>query len=323
MRPRSALLLVLVTTTLTCDGKAGSPDSGAAAAAGEGRHAVEGGRIWYKVSGAGTATPLFLVHGGPGFSSFYLKSLEELGDERPIVRYDQLGGGKSDTISDTTLFTLDRMVRELDRLRAHLGYERVHVLGHSFGATIAVEYYRAHPARVRSLILGGSTLDAAAYERHLRQLVTTLSDSAQRAIRAREADGNFDAPDYQAAASEFNARYLFRQLVQPDADSAFATTNAAMVRYMWGPGEFTVRGTLKSYDATPFLRRIAVPTLFTAGESDLVNPDLVRQHAALTPAARMVVIPGAGHLTTWEAPQETNSIVREFLRAVDTAAVRP
>jgi proline iminopeptidase len=215
------------------------------------------------------------------------------------------------------------MVRELDRLRAHLGYERVHVLGHSNGAAVALEYYRAHPARVKSLILGGPAFDAPAYERHLRQLVRTLSDSAQRAIRARETDGNFDAPDFRAANEEFAGRYVFRRLVQPDADSSFATVNAPMYRYMWGPTEFTVTGTLRSYDATPFLRTVAVPTLFVAGEHDLMDPTLVRRHAAMTPNARIEVIPGAGHFTTWDAPEETNHVVRAFLRAVDAAGTRP
>src|ERR1041384_5651963 len=52
---------------------------------------VDGGRIWYKVSGVGTATPAILLHGGPGFGSYYMKPLEALADERRVVRYDQLG----------------------------------------------------------------------------------------------------------------------------------------------------------------------------------------------------------------------------------------
>src|SRR4051812_43736686 len=80
---------------------------------------VPGGKIWYRKSGSGSGTPVILLHGGPGFSSFYLKPLEQpLGQDRPVVRYDQLGGGKSDRISDTTMFTIDHFVRELDSLRS-------------------------------------------------------------------------------------------------------------------------------------------------------------------------------------------------------------
>src|SRR6184192_3754478 len=116
----------------------------AGAAAGEAYLYVPDGRIWYRKSGTGKGTPVILVHGGPGYSSFYLKPLEALGSDRPVVRYDQLGGGKSDRISDTTLFTIPHFVRELDSLRAALGFGTVHLVGHSWGTILAVEYYRAH-----------------------------------------------------------------------------------------------------------------------------------------------------------------------------------
>jgi len=73
---------------------------------GESMLRVPGGNIWYKVTGSGKGLPLVLIHGGPGMSSFYFKAFEELGNDRQVVRYDQLGGGKSDRISDTTLFTV-------------------------------------------------------------------------------------------------------------------------------------------------------------------------------------------------------------------------
>jgi proline-specific peptidase len=291
--------------------------------AGEAHLAVPGGRIWYKISGAtASGTPVILLHGGPGFNSFYLKPLEALSDERPVVRYDQLGSGKSDRISDTTLFTVAHFVAELDALRAHLGYERMHVLGHSWGTMLATEYYRVHPERVASLTLASAALDARAWERNTRKLVTTLSDSAQRAIRVREAEGKYDAPDYQAAVNEFYGKYVFRRPVAADLDSSMATFNTDIYMYMWGPSEFTPTGTLKTYDATGFLKTIAVPTLFTVGEFDESDVSTIRAHAALVPGARIAVIPGAAHITTWDGPEETIRVVREFLRDADAGTAR-
>jgi len=154
---RAVLRLLAATSASASVGCSGRPL--AVPPVGEGRVAVEGGTIWYRVSGVSEGVPIFLLHGGPGFSSFYMKPLEALGDEWPIVRYDQLGGGKSDRISDTALFTIDHFVGELDSLRAHLGFERVHLLGHSWGTILAVEYYRAHPEHVASLILESAALD--------------------------------------------------------------------------------------------------------------------------------------------------------------------
>lgn len=287
---------------------------------GEALLAVPDGRIWYKLSGSGPGTPVILLHGGPGFSSFYLKPFEALGGDRPVVRYDQLGGGKSSGLSDTTLFTIDHFVRELDSLRAHLGYRTVHLVGHSWGTILAVEYYRAHPERVASLTLGSAALDIPAWERNAKALVRTLPDSEQRAIRRREAEGNFDAPDYQQALEDFYSRYVWRHPVPADLDSTMATVNEAIYRYMQGPSEFTITGTLQHYDATPELSRVRVPTLYTVGEFDEAGPAIVARFARLTPGARVEVLPGSAHLTTWDAPEANVRVVRAFLRAADSSA---
>lgn len=320
-RRRRAMLFLLAAGLAGC-ARTPHARAGAAMVPGEAMLPVEGGRIWYKITGTGPGTPVILLHGGPGYSSFYMKPFEELGDDRPVVRYDQLGGGRSDRITDTTLFTIDHFVRELDSLRAHLGIEKAHLFGHSWGTILAVEYYRAHPDRVASLTLGSAALDIPAWERNARRLVTTLSDSSQRAIRVREAEGRFDAPDYQAALGEFYGLYVWRRPVQADLDSTFATFNEAIYQYMQGPSEFTITGTLKRYDATPELASIRVPTLYTVGEFDEADPPTIRRFADLTPGAEIVVLAGAAHLTPWDAREANVAAVRAFLRRSDSTAAR-
>ena len=288
---------------------------------GEGRLPVPGGDIWYKVSGDGSGTPVVLLHGGPGLSSYYLKPFEELGDERIVVRYDQLGGGKSDTTSDTRLFTIGHFVNELDSLRSHLGVARWHMLGHSWGTILALEYYRAHPDRVASLIFGSPVFDIPAYEHRANELVATLSDSSQRAVRQALASGRYDTPAYQAAINEFYGLYVFRHPVQADLDSSFASFNQAIYVYMQGPSEFTITGTLKRYDATGFLPKIQVLTLLTVGEFDEVGPELVRRHASQIPGARYVVFPGAAHITPWDAREANVRAVRDFLHSADSVSL--
>jgi proline iminopeptidase len=318
MRLSNAAVLLVV--ALACRGEGARQSAPATPPVGEARLAVPGGTIWYKVSGSGAGIPLVLLHGGPGFSSYYLKPFEDLGDDRLVVRYDQLGAGKSDRISDTTMFTIAHFVRELDSLRSHLGIARWHVFGHSWGTILALEYYRAYPDRVASLTFGSAVFDLPAYQRHARELLGTLSDSAQRAVRRAEAAHRYDAPDYQNAMQEFYGKYLWRHPVQADLDSLFATANEEIYDYMQGPSEFTITGTLKDYDATDFLSQIKVPTLFTVGDFDEVGPELVKGFAAQVPDARYVVLAGAAHLTPWDARDENVKVVREFLRAADSTA---
>jgi proline-specific peptidase len=285
---------------------------------GEGRLAVPGGSIWYKVSGTGKGTPVVLLHGGPGYSSYYLKPFEDLANDRQVIRYDQLGGGKSDKATDTTMFTIEHFVQELDSLRAFLGVGKWHVLGHSWGTILAVEYCKVHPEYVATLTLGSAALDIPAWEKNARQLVTTLSDSSQRAISKAERLKTYDDPSYQNAISEFYGQYVWRHPVEADLESTLATLNPSIYTYMQGPSEFTITGTLKNYDATPFLGHIRVPVLYTVGEFDEANPEIVRRFAALTPDARVVVLKGSAHLTTWDARDVNVLAVREFLRSADS-----
>ena len=289
---------------------------------GEAYLAVPGGRIWYKKTGTGGGTPVILLHGGPGYNSFYLKPLEALGRDRPVIRYDQLGSGRSGPMTDTSLMNIPHFVRELDSLRAALGYDRIHVVGHSWGTILGFEYYRAHPAHVLSLTLASAALDIPTWERNARRLVRTLSDSAQRAIRVGEAERKFDAPEYQQALDEFYGKYVWRHPVPADLDSTIKTANMQIYNYMQGPSEFTITGTLKPYDVTSLLGTIKVPTLYTVGEFDEANPKTIRHFASLTPGARVEVIPGAAHITTWDNPDAMVRAVQTFLLQVDSTKSR-
>ena len=281
------------------------------------RLSVPGGEIWYRVVGKDGATPVILIHGGPGNSSVYLKSLEALGDERRVIRYDQLGGGYSDVVHDTTLFTIRRFVDELEQLRRHLSLDRVHLYGHSWGATLALEYYRAHPDHVRSLVLASETLEMPAFAAHVRQLFSEMPDSLSRAVRLRDAGQPFDSTALRSAMMQFRSHFT-RTPVRAEMDSLSQLMNPAVSTYMNGTSPFTPNGTLRDYDATPFLREIRVPVLFTVGQFDVAGPENVKRHASLTPGARFVMIEGAGHHTQWDNLNATLAAVRSFLRDSDS-----
>ena len=288
--------------------------------AGEARLAVDGGTIWYKATGTTARTPVVLLHGGPGFSSYYLKPLEALGDERQVIRYDQLGGGKSSGLTDTTKITVAHFVQELDSLRSHLGIAKMHIVGHSWGTILGLEYYRAHPDRVASLTLASAALDIPQWERHARALLATLPDSMQRAVKTRETEKKFDAPDYQAALKAFYGKYVWLRPVKPDLDSMMKQVNTTIYGYMQGPSEFTITGTLRQYDATPFLSSVKVPTLFTVGAVDEADPVTIKRHAAMVHGGTLVVIPNAAHITTWDNPEPMIAAIRAHLRAADSAS---
>jgi proline iminopeptidase len=285
---------------------------------GEGYVEMPGGRVWYRVVGTGPGTPLVLLHGGPGAPSYDLDPLAALGDDRPVVFYDQLGAGRSDHITDTTLMTVAHYVAELDSLRHALKLERFHLLGHSWGTMLGAEYALAHPDALKSLILASPALSTARWLADADTLLATMPDSVRRAIARHEADGTFDAPEYQNAVMAYYHRYLSRRDPwTPATDTTLAQLGMAVYGYMWGPSEFTGTGTLRDFDVTDSVGMIRVPTLFTTGEYDEARAVTVRYYASLIPGAQVAVIPGAAHLTMQDNPDENIRVVRAFLRRVD------
>lgn len=276
------------------------------------------GTLWYDVVGEGTGTPAILLHGGPGINSYYLNPMRALGAGRPVILYDQIGSGRSTSDTGPDDWTVENFVAELEFLRSALGLDRVHLVGHSWGTMLAAEYWRAHPDRVESLVFMSPALSVPAWLADADTLLMTMPAEIQAAVAEHEAAGTYENPAYQAAVGAFYEAYLARSVPwSADVDSAFAFANMGIYGAMWGPSEFTATGTLKDFDATPWIGEIQVPVLFTTGEFDEARPVTVRRIAALVPGAEVAVIAGAAHLTMHDNPDETNRVVGDFLRRVD------
>ena len=106
----------------------------------EGFIPVEGGNVWFSITGAGPGIPLLVLHGGPGGMSSEIDPLRNLGSERPVIQYDQLGCGKSGRPTDTDLWTVERYVEELEHVIEALELKEFHLLGHSWGSMLAASY---------------------------------------------------------------------------------------------------------------------------------------------------------------------------------------
>ncbi|MFC2164022.1 proline iminopeptidase-family hydrolase [Acidobacteriota bacterium] len=286
--------------------------------AGEGFIDVTGGEVWYKIVGSGTATPILLLHGGPGVSSRSLEPLAKLSDERPVIFYDQLGSGKSDRPSDLSLWKAKRFVEELSLVREALQLKEVHLFGHSWGTMLAVDYMLTKPSGIKSLILASPCLSISRWIQDANKLRATLPIETQDILKKHEEAGTTDSEEYMAATMEYYSRYLCRlDPWPPILQEVFTSFNTEVYGTMWGPSEFHATGNLKDYDRTEELKEISVPVLFTAGRYDEATPETTAFYRSIIPGAKLKIFENSAHMTMFEETDLYVKAIREFLRDVE------
>ena len=284
----------------------------------EGYVEVEGGRVWFRRLGEGDALPVLLLHGGPGAAHDYMLPLaERLSEHRPAIVYDQLGCGRADRPDDTSLWTVDRSVTEVDQVRAALGLDRCHLLGQSWGGWLAIDYMARGPVGVAGLVLASTSASIAQFVAGARRLIDALPEPHRTALQELGARGEYDHPDYRAAEQEFYRHHLCRMNPWPEAlvRSSDQMEGNQVYLTMNGPTEFDVIGRLRTWDRTPDLGRIDVPTLITCGRYDEITPACSETIAEGIPDARVVVFEESAHVAHLEEGERYAAVVEDFLTA--------
>lgn len=285
---------------------------------GEGFIEVNGGKIWYNVTGAGNKTPILLLHGGPGYPSYYLNPLTRLGVDRPVIMFDQLGCGRSDRIGDTTLMTIDNYVEQVKELVNFLKIDEFYLYGHSWGTMLGTDYYLRYPEGIKGLILASPCLDAKRWVKDAEGLIATLPDSTATVLRNSIAGIPQDAAILKSAVVSYLERFYIRKKPLPaDIDSADVQMGTNIYVYMWGENEFFATGSLRDYDRTGDLGKIKVPVLYTTGEFDEAQPATVKYYDSLTPDSSFEIISNAGHMTMHDNPDEDLKAISGFLNKTD------
>ena len=279
----------------------------------EGYIEVPGGKVWYRAVGdEADAIPLLCLHGGPGFTHYYLEALESLADRRRVIFYDQLGCGRSDRPGDLTLWNVDRFVEELARVRSALNLDRLHLFGSSWGGMLAMQYVLDRRPELESLILCGSPASMIRWVSDCEELLAAQTPEARRVIREHEAAGFTGCPEYQAAILGFYREHVCRLDPWP-AWSAPSPAGDDVYNTMNGPSEFTVTGTLKTWDIMDRLPEIAVRTLLVGGRYDECIPGHLEEMHRRIAGSRLVIIEDASHLCFAEQPERFNEVINSFM----------
>jgi proline-specific peptidase len=332
-KPLLAAALAFALLPLAAQAQVALPTDPAAdwsVATSEHRVQVEGGKVWVRVNGTiGKGdTPVILIHGGPGGTHVNFGGLLSLADQRPVILYDQLDSGMSDHPGDPANWKPERFVAELEAIRKALGVERWHVIGHSWGSALALEYAARFPEHTASAVLSGTFLSTSHWITGTNLLIRDLPDETAAAIRACEGPTPPAAEVCEPATAAFYAAYNGR----PDrpAPSPEARTyraryggkgfNPALYNAMWGPTEFRASGSLAGYDVSGLLARVdGGKVMFVVGQYDEARIDTVQDFLALTPGAELAVVPGGSHAYITERPEVAEAILRDWMNRKDAA----
>jgi pimeloyl-ACP methyl ester carboxylesterase len=249
----------------------------------------------YESAGRG-GTPLLLVHGYPLDRSMWRPQLDALSDVARVIAPDLRGFGESPAAGETS--SMDDYAWDLARLLGSIDQTSAVVCGLSMGGYVAMAFAARYPTAVRGLILANTRAGAD-------------SDAAREARR-----GAIEKARTEGVGAIADAM-LPKMLT--DATRAARPELAAQVRGMIarqpvGGVTAALRGMMERPDRTSWLSSIAAPTLVITSDADALIPQT--ESAAMAqaiPRSKLVVIPGAAHLSNVENPDAFNKAVREFL----------
>jgi L-proline amide hydrolase len=277
---------------------------------------------WYRVTGdlSSERPALVVVHGGPGSTHDYLRTLTALAEHTgPVVLYDQLGNGGSTHLPDKgpDFWTPDLFADELANLLGRLGIDGNHVLfGQSWGGLLVTKVAATRPAGLRGLVIANAPASYPLWLKEAARLRAQLPPGVNETLLRHEAAGTTDSEEYHAAMRPFYEKHVCRLTPWPRdyLASFYEVYNDPTVYYaMNGPSEFHVNGTLKDWSVIDLCPQVAVPTLIISGRHDEATPATVQPFHDLIPDNRWEIFEESSHLPHLEEPERFQKVMREFL----------
>jgi pimeloyl-ACP methyl ester carboxylesterase len=246
----------------------------------------------------GSEGSVVLLHGFPLNARLWRPQVDAVPVGWQLVAEDLPGFGAS---PDTPVRSLDVMARGVLRRLDVLGIDRAIIGGLSMGGYLTLALYRLAAERFAGMILA----DTRATADNERQKEGRLKMLATVRERGASAVADEMLPKLLGATSQRERPELaatVRQMIETNTTAAIAGAVTAM---------------MDRPDSTPMLGSISVPTLIVCGEEDVLTPpsDSEALHTGI-PHSRLVLLPGAGHLSNLEAPEGFSGAVQDFLASL-------
>lgn len=279
-----------------------------------GRFESNGLKLTYEMQGGGDEV-VIVVHGGAGLPHEYFHPmLYNLSRYAKLVFFDR----RADMLSASSgqgMASVTELSDDIDALRKTLGLERVTLLGHSFSATIALNYALRHPANVKRLILVSAAASVENPYEGEKRILKTLSKVEMAAYRTSEGGTGATKP-CDRVRMRYSVLYphYFHKLVPYEFDRGVYT-----VYFDALSKKEALAADSTGLDVRAQLSEIQAPVLVVAGRHDLVTPpDQSFQLANGLPQSRLVVLEHSGHFPFFEENYLFTEWVRQFMIATSS-----
>lgn len=279
----------------------------------EGLKPVNGTELYCKVIGEGE--PLVVLHGGPGLShDYFLPHLLPLAKRFQLILFDQRAQGQSSLELDASQMSVQALVDDIEGIRQAFGLQKIHLMAHSWGASIAIRYAAQYPESLQSLILVSAVpLNPQAFEEKMQSMPRPAQhpqDSLERAeLMASEAFKN-----QETAAIEKLLLLNFRR-------SAYDRNNMKKLNLNLRPtfsegsqilGGMGPEGMV--YDLTETAKKITCPTLVIHGKADIIPLEISLETDRTIPNASLRQLMKSGHFPFVEEPGKFNKIISKWMK---------
>jgi proline iminopeptidase len=286
-------------------------------------------RLYVEEHGDPSAPALLYLHGGPGMgcAGFVAWQAERLGGALRLIAFDQRGAARSAPLTANTSLDEDVLVADCEALRVALGIDRWSVLGHSFGARLALRYALRHPDRLHAALFECPVWDVAETERYRAPFLSAMLEqrgdrAAAAVLRAFVARCDAFADGYPIRYHTWRAAagpwYLYDQSRVDEMRAAAARdlpeiaqrNTAYHFQALQRPGSMFFESLL------PLLPELRVPALVIRGAADLVmTPRQLSAFRVTLPHGTAVEVPEAGHFVQFEQPDRYAELVTAYVLA--------
>ncbi|TFV93167.1 alpha/beta fold hydrolase [Algoriphagus kandeliae] len=287
-------------------------------------------KVWTQRIGENPSMKVLLLHGGPGMSHLQYGNFKDYFPEEGIefIWYDQLGSARSDQPDDSSLWTIERFVDEVEQVRQALGLNKdnFYLLGQSWGGMLGMEYAFKHQENLKGLIICNMMSSLDEYENYAKEVLgPQMPEEVFAELMEIEKNGDFENPRYMELLSEHHYPYHFLRMNPSEwpeeINKMMELVNPNVYVYMQGHSEFgiTPGASLKGWDVRDQLKDITVPTLVVGATHDTMDPAHMEWMSKEVANGRFLLCPNGSHLSQYDDPEHFFPGVIQFIKDVDSA----